>query len=216
MRFVSRKLFRRGIGRRCLCALLLGAYILTAAGIPLPLASPAAESGEAYPCAMNRCGCDSAERCWRSCCCHTLAERIAWASRNGVRPPAIAIAQARAAGIDMSLLAQAGDAAQRAANCCAADRLTKKPACCTVRQEVPRTEESNRSAEDDHIIGWRALACRGHSIHWFAAVPMLIAPPRGLVDGLPLIERRAPSVSESAMGVPDAPDVPPPEAASLA
>jgi hypothetical protein len=36
------------------------------------------------------------------------------------------------------------------------------------------------------------------------------------VNDLPLIERRAPSVSESAKAVPDAPDVPPPEAASLA
>jgi hypothetical protein len=216
MRFVSRKLFRRGIGRRCLCALLLLAYVLTAAGIPLPLARPAGESGEAFPCAMNRCGCDSAERCWRSCCCHTLAERMAWARRNGVRPPAFAVAQARAAGINLSMLADTCDADRQPDKCCAAERLTEKPGCCTERQMTSSPRESNRPADDDHIIGWRALACRGQAIHWLAAVPMLIAPSRGLVNDLPLIERRAPSVSESAMGVPDAPDVPPPKAASLA
>lgn len=133
-----------------------------------------------------------------------------------MRPPAFAVAQARAAGIDLSLLAETCDAAQQTAKCCAADRLTKKPACCAESQAVSRTEESNRSGEDDHIIGWRALACRGQAILWLAAVPMLIAPSRGLVNDLPLIERRAPSVSESAKAVPDAPDVPPPEAASLA
>ena len=115
MRILSRQFFRHGIGRRCLCALLLGAYVLTATGIPCRCASGPAKSGEAFPCAKNRCGCDSADRCWRSCCCHTLAERIAWARRHGVQPPAFAIAQARAAGIDLSLLAEACDAEQQPA-----------------------------------------------------------------------------------------------------
>jgi hypothetical protein len=216
MRFVSCKLFRRGIGRRYLCALLLGAYVLTAVGIPLPLPGGPVKIGDAFPCAMNRCGCDSAERCWRSCCCHTLAERIAWARRNGVRPPAFAIAQARAARIELALFAEVCDAAQQTANCCAADRLTKKPACCAERQAVPRTEESNRSGKDDHIIGWRAMACRGHSMHWLAAVPTLVVPPSEPLNDLLLVSRIGPAGSEVAAGVPDAPDVPPPKLAKLA
>lgn len=216
MRFRSRKLFRRGNGRRFVCALLLLAYLLTAVGIPLPLAGGPVKIGDAFPCATNRCGCDSAERCWRSCCCNTLAERIAWASRNGVRPPAFAIAQARAAGIDLALVAEACDADEQPAKCCAADRLIEKPTCCAERHVSARSEESNRSGEDDQVIGWRALACRGQTIHWLAAVPTLIMSAQELLNEPALVERRAPAVSETAISVPDAPDVPPPEVASLA
>jgi hypothetical protein len=216
MRFASRLLFRRGIGRRAVCAFLLGAYIVTAAGIPLPLASGPVKTRELFPCAMTRCGCDSAERCWRSCCCHSLAERLAWARRNGVRPPAFAVAQARAAGIYLSLLADTGAADERPGSCCMADRLPKKPACCAKNQITTNANESNRAAGDDHIVGWRALACRGQAVQWLAAVPTLIVPPRGIVNDLPLIERRAPAVSEAATSVPHAPDVPPPEVAFFA
>jgi hypothetical protein len=213
MRFVSRKLFRRGIGRRCLCALLLVAYVLTAAGIPLPLPGGPVKTGEAFPCAMNRCGCDSAERCWRSCCCHTLAERIAWARRNGVRPPAFAIAQARAPGIDLSLLAEAGDAAQQTAKCCAVERLSEHSGCCAGRQEKTLAPKPNHADDDNHIIGWRALACRGQSMHWLTAVPTLIVPPLEQWHEMPLVARLAPAASDVGGGTVEAPDVPPPERA---
>jgi hypothetical protein len=196
--------------------LLLCAYVLTAAGIPLPLAGGRGKAGEAFPCADNGCGCDSADRCWRSCCCHTLAERLAWARRNGVRPPDFALAQARAAGIDLSLLVEACDAGEQQDKCCAAKRSPEKAGCCTERQVATNANQFNGDADVNHIIGWRAMACRGQAIHWLAAVPTLIMPPHALLNDPPLVERCAPAVSEVAGGVPDAPDVPPPEVSSLA
>jgi hypothetical protein len=135
--------------------------------------------------------------------------------RNGVRPPAFALAQARAAGIDLDLLADARDASKKPGNCCAVEQLPEKRGCCTEHQVTTNTRESNRNDDDDHIIGLRALACRGEAIHWLAAVPTLIVPQHEPLNDPPLVERRAPAVSEAADSVPDAPDVPPPEVASL-
>src|SRR6185503_5404577 len=88
-------------GRRSVGAALLTAYVLTASGVPLPTPSMP-HTDEHYPCAGGACGCTSAEHCWRSCCCHTLAERFAWAREHNVRPPEYAIAAAKVAGVDLA------------------------------------------------------------------------------------------------------------------
>ena len=62
------------------------------------------KSGEMFPCMDCPCGCNSAEQCWRSCCCHTLAERMDWAREHGVRPPEYAIDEARRQRIDLCWL----------------------------------------------------------------------------------------------------------------
>jgi len=46
------------------------------------------DCSEPFPCQNCRCGCSSAEQCWTSCCCYSLRERIAWAKKNKVTPPA--------------------------------------------------------------------------------------------------------------------------------
>ncbi len=42
---------------------------------------------ERYPCEDHACGCASSEGCWHDCCCFTPHQRLAWAIRNGVKPP---------------------------------------------------------------------------------------------------------------------------------
>jgi hypothetical protein len=228
MRCFSRNLLRRGIARRCLCALLLSAYVMTASGIPLPLPDRSQKQAGAFPCAANACGCASADRCWRSCCCHTLAERMDWARRHGVRPPAFAIAQARALGINLAWLDSASDRAKKS-NCCvvqssaddtsctsrliAAVPAIKQLSCCSERHELIGVDESNRTDDGKHLIGWRVLACRGQALHWLAAVPTLIMAPHEVLNDLRLVERRAPEVSEVADSISESPDVPPPEVA---
>ncbi|MBC8356634.1 MAG: hypothetical protein H8E66_32055 [Planctomycetes bacterium] len=51
---------------------------------------PAAKQdpAHAFPCQGGGCGCSSAAQCWQSCCCTTVAERLAWADTNDVKPPA--------------------------------------------------------------------------------------------------------------------------------
>src|SRR6188472_3434549 len=105
MGFVSHRVLRRSLRRRLISAVLAAMYLVTAAGIPLPAGNLARKSGELFPCSDCACGCASAEQCWRSCCCHSLAERMEWARVHGVRPPEYAIAEARRARIDLAWLA---------------------------------------------------------------------------------------------------------------
>lgn len=74
----------------------LVAYLATATGLPLPhFVSAAAEADSTapgiatpYPCMAHRCGCRSAQQCWNACCCMSDVEKLMWAERNGVTPPA--------------------------------------------------------------------------------------------------------------------------------
>ncbi len=70
--------------RRAVAWALLGLYGLVASGLPLPVMSPPAGTAAArklaakdrsrpFPCMDKACGCDSAERCFSSCCCHAPA-----------------------------------------------------------------------------------------------------------------------------------------------
>lgn len=45
-------------------------------------------SSERFMCESDGCGCATSHQCWTSCCCHSLTERLAWAIREGVAPPA--------------------------------------------------------------------------------------------------------------------------------
>jgi hypothetical protein len=87
---------RAQVVSRCTVTL---SYLFLALGISVPL--PTGKSaGQPYPCMNHRCGCQSAEECWRNCCCMTLEERLIWARENHVIPPDYALAAARAQGIE--------------------------------------------------------------------------------------------------------------------
>jgi hypothetical protein len=205
MRVFARLVFRRPIGRRCVCALLLMAYVITAAGVPISIGSPLKKSGEIFPCMASSCGCRTADQCWRSCCCHSMATRLAWARKRGIEPPAFAPAEARAAGLAISLC---DDAKQ----CCRADSqaintVGKEHSCCS---DVQATASDNR---EDHIVAWRALACRGQSMNWLAAVPNMIIARPGVSHETPLIGWLGPASSDVAGGESHDPAVPPPQPA---
>jgi hypothetical protein len=62
---------------------------------PLPFAvraagssSPDKDLSTPFPCMNRPCGCRSAEECWKSCCCTTKAERIAFILDHGLEMPA--------------------------------------------------------------------------------------------------------------------------------
>jgi hypothetical protein len=68
---------------------------VAAVGVPLPAANRAVKDrSERFPCENCACGCPDAATCWRECCCHTHAEKLAWAKRNDVTPPALVVAAA--------------------------------------------------------------------------------------------------------------------------
>jgi hypothetical protein len=153
-----------------------------------------------------------------------LAERIDWARRHGVEPPKFVLAQARAANMDLSWLAGRSSACSPRATCC-----TKRPpntvaACCQESQAAcdssPETkqcctqskQEIAPADDGEHIIAWRALACRGHSMNWLAAVPILIVPLPAQIEILSPAGHLVRTPSVVLLSVADSPAVPPPEA----
>lgn len=82
--------FLRPIVRR---AIVLGSLLaIVAATIGVPIVRPVRGPGgkdvsRPFPCMESACGCMDAEACWQSCCCHTHAERLAWARKHLVTPP---------------------------------------------------------------------------------------------------------------------------------
>jgi hypothetical protein len=193
-------------------------YLVVAAGVPLPVLKLAAKSGELFPCSDCPCGCDSAEHCWRSCCCHTLAERLAWAEENGVTPPDFALIAAREAGLDSGgrpLTEKVVRFALATPSCCArrhehdcCKSATTKHSCCESLAAAP-TNSRDLAA----IVAWRALGCRGQSLHWLTAVPTLISVELNPSDQLPRVTWLGPHSSDIAAGVADVPTPPPPERA---
>jgi hypothetical protein len=131
---VFRPLLRRGVAWA-----MLALYALVASGIPLPMGLPPAGSAaekkiagkdrsQPFPCMDKACGCDSAERCFTNCCCHTPAETIAWAKARGID----------AAVIDalMRRLAVAA-APPQARGCCAAKASVPEASCCSAGDDNP-------------------------------------------------------------------------------
>src|SRR5438552_3782945 len=79
----------RLVGRRMGAAVALVCYLATALGFPLPKPAPKDHS-QPFPCQDHPCGCQTAEQCWRQCCCFNPEERLAWAAAHHVEPPAYA------------------------------------------------------------------------------------------------------------------------------
>jgi hypothetical protein len=223
---MSRYFWRCLDKRQCVSAVLLVVYGITTAGIPLPSSSRPVKSGEMFPCAASGCGCNSAEVCWRSCCCHTLSERTAWARKHDVRPPDFAIAQAKAARLNLSWLAKRGesDSADSVAACCASRQGCTTRTCCdkqvdTAQHQSARSCSSHRHQNPDatktaqHVVAWRAMKCHGHSSNWLAAVPTLIVVRIELSHILPRVAWLGPAPSEAADSLSGDPAVPPPKRA---
>ena len=210
-------------GRRSLSAALLAVYVFTAAGVPLPTGH-VAHSDELYPCSNCACGCASAEQCWRSCCCHTLAERFAWAREHNVRPPEYAIAAAKLARLDLAWLGikSSPQIATSASSCCrqVANSSAPRP-CCQKRAsaatcaggQVCHKSGEKKSKNDGQVVMWRALACHGQSMNWLAAVPTLIVARPQESYALPVVAWLGPAHSETAERGSSSPEVPPPERA---
>jgi hypothetical protein len=74
--------------------LLFVVYTGAALGVPLPVPTLNDPAATPYPCQANRCGCRTAEQCWKSCCCNTNREKLAWAVVHGVTPPSYVAAAA--------------------------------------------------------------------------------------------------------------------------
>lgn len=156
---------RYSIFRRLICAALVGCYVVAATGLPLVPAKPAASlSGERFPCEACGCGCPTAEVCWTKCCCHSLPERLAWAKREGVRPPETVLAQAHAAGFNVSDWWGAAESKRKPpAPLVLAKAEPKRAKCCCCQPAASQPQPTKSTT-----LGFRTLACEGITQLWLS------------------------------------------------
>jgi hypothetical protein len=186
-------MFRRDIRRivsQVVNGLALGGFLWLSSGAPLPAPTPA--SGELFPCMNCGCGCATAEHCWRNCCCHTPAERLAWAKRNGVKPPTFVLAAAAEEVVRKTAPAKP---------CC--------PHCVQAKTPVANSTKP-ANTKQSFITVWQALKCHGHSP--LAATPLCVAPPAKCIQPpVVVVTWVVPQVADKAIEVALLPELPPPE-----
>jgi hypothetical protein len=231
-------MFACSVLRRAVAWTMLGLYGLVASGLPLPVMSPPAGTAAArklaakdrsrhFPCMDKACGCDSAERCFSNCCCHTPAETLRWAEARRIDPAVIAALQRRVAA-----------AAPATGSCCAAKRgkpscctaaVSPKPSCCAAdgdeapaaaicAAESPAAEvapgRAPPQADEElapRVVILRAmLACGGIVAQWAAACVSL-PPPETITCSIPWpCVDTVVVVDELARSTGGPPDLPPP------
>jgi hypothetical protein len=181
------------------------AYTVLAMGIPLPVPVWKA-SQELYPCMNHHCGCQSAEQCWRNCCCMTLEERLVWARQNRVRPPEFVLAEARAKGIEWAANWPGSENQQDTQQFCS-EQPREHACCCGHCGQKSAAAEQQRSKG---IILIEALKCHGVGENWQGLAVSLPPPvavpycfPNECVDYVRLHSPQLSSVTYP-------PDVPPP------
>ena len=169
--------------KRATAAGLLFSYLVGATGVLLPVAPPVqtAEQGattERFPCEKRVCGCGGGEHCWTQCHCQTLTEKLAWARRTGVRPPAVALRLATRQGINVSEWKRASanpvQTSPTSTNVVAMDSASPKCACCAAagrksKSTTPEPESPQIESNDGRpVILSQALACKGISYQWMS------------------------------------------------
>lgn len=223
------------MSKRLLAAALALYTIVVVSGAPLPLATLAAwclpavpqEAGaQRFPCEACPCGCGTAEHCWKKCCCHTLPERLAWARREGVRPPESALDSAEQAGLDVShwreprgfrvtLPAPIEEPAEHETDladlppCCRKARLA---ACC----DTPRSENEPADQDppaDPGVALLSALACQGLAEAWLSLGEAPAVTPPELIEA-PVLTVAADSPTPIWRTQTEAPTPPPPDGLS--
>lgn len=220
----------RRFARPTIFSLVLAAFVVSAVGIPVPVAS-LNHAGQAFPCQAHGCGCDSAEHCWRRCCCHTLSERLAWAKRNQVEVPVDWLPVERSTAVTASAPAKptatkrlARPAAAASNELCGSASTTSpllantakpKPSCCSHKHAEPE-QAAELAPPTIRTVLFSAVAarqCQGQGNLW-AVVGASLAPPVQVnwTVEWPYVEQLC-SITTSVPSCAFAPPVPPPRAA---
>ena len=151
---------RAASSRRLVVVLLLVISVAAGAGIPV-LPKFVKRSSEPFPCQDCPCSCDSADNCWRNCCCFTMEEKLAWAKRNGVRPPQFILDQLARSGCKFDESHKTGTCCHEA-ECPKGEAECPKGTCCkkTCCGETCPRECGNSCGEACPLACSRDQQCR--------------------------------------------------------
>lgn len=169
-------------------------YSLVMFGVPLPESVSDRDTGQPFPCQDHRCGCDSAEQCWQSCCCFTLGQRLAWARRNDVTPPEFVVRRVGLREREQIASPALGE------NCCSQNAGASETSVGRHGSEEStsdRTQHANCSNVDlsvdkskrrmHFVISIRSLKCRGLGTSWAQIGDFVPTGPQSLGQFDPLL-----------------------------
>jgi hypothetical protein len=152
---------------------------------------------------MNRpCGCRSAEDCWKSCCCTTKAERIAFVVEHGLEMPAA--------------LQEADEEPAALRSCCSAKKRTAACQSCSHESSAPACAACQRPKKPVRkgvVLLSAALKCKGLAsmlVQFGGAVSPVEAPDPKLV---PFAQGFVTLFDDLRTGVALSPPSPPPRIA---
>jgi len=165
---------------------------LVCTGIPVPFVIDQADAGEGattpYPCQAHRCGCRSAEQCWKACCCMSDLEKRMWAERNGVALPDYLLSPSPVvAEVSSPAVYQAEPAAR---SCCrsASSRSPVKPSNCGACPTEVVANSTTLAATATSNVEWisylASQRCSG------GATDIWAGGPTGLPAGSSLVAMR--------------------------
>ena len=214
---------------------LLALLAICCGSVPIPLGilyRDAKDLSQPFPCQHCGCGCKSAEQCWISCCCFTPSEKLAWAKRNGITPPAYAAKDSGSLGETTSSCASNAQpgcskcvaasiaAKSEAVACSKCDKKCDKaeevrPACCADKAPSDCTKAATievkaAKSESQLVLSIMALKCQGAAnlftnLHW--AIVDRVDSNDWLAE---LLGRCSPPQSIEPLWVYLSPDDPPP------
>jgi hypothetical protein len=186
MRFLGRKSTWRRWARRIGVVVALAAYLVAAIGFPIPAAS-AKGNGVPFPCMDHPCGCQSAEQCWRGCCCMTVEERWAWAREHNIEPPPYA----------------ERPPAHHCTDCDQHDTAKPRPCCA-------KGKDHTTAGGVIWVGGPGALGCHGHATAWIASGAVTLPPAAPVWQPLTPPAGWLSSAPERPLGLSLVPPDPPP------
>jgi hypothetical protein len=184
----------RSLRRRAGAALALIAYLAATLGYALP--HPVQKSGQPFPCQHHLCGCQTAEQCWRHCCCFSPEEHRTWARAHSVPVPDYAEQPKNKSWCSVRLRDRA-DGKSKTHTCCARthqetsrSKQSKVPACCAGKKIQANTSTEKRTccstkAKADRAPAtptgrWRlalgAFRCQGLATVWISGGAVLPVP----------------------------------------
>lgn len=197
--------------RRIITGVALLAYLASVWGFPMPTVGMV-DASTPFPCQHHRCGCQSADQCWRNCCCFTPEQRIAWARENHVTIPA---------EVQLALAAEMDEHASHEdhehADCCS-DHHTGGAGCHDKASAEPESHACAKCGVLEGksgvtwVLGIEARKCRGLSTQWIAAGASLPLQILSLweFDWTPV--GQVMSTTDPLCSIAFAPSVPPPRA----
>ena len=231
MRSCIRSLQRLSMRRLISLCILLSVCALL---LPLPVVflrptGTEKDLSQPFPCQNRPCGCQSAEQCWKKCCCFTNTQKVAWAKTNKVKLPAYVLAAARKE--DQSLGAKATEIkTPRCEHCVARKTVTPPVARLEVtKQAVAESVQSNRNGGtrvsaaakslpahksptgSKWVMTVFAAQCQGQPTFWCCLPPTVLPTPAELIVGPSGLRESVVTESDRLATSSQRPPLPPPK-----